>query len=362
MDRATITGWGHCVPPSVITNDDLASVMDTSDEWITSRSGIKERRISHVENSDMAVVAGARALAAAGLEPDDIDFLIVATCTGDRQIPSTACLVQAKLGTAKAAAVDINAGCTGFVYGLNLANGVIAAGTARRVLLIGVEKISAYLDFDERSTAVLFGDGAGAVVLEPAVGDEGIRSMTVGSDGTLADALTATGAGTEYIGRPEPLRIVMDGREIFRNAVVQMGEAALRAVKDADLDLADVDLLIPHQANIRIIDSIVRRLDLDESKVFTNLHRYGNTSAASIPIALSEALDEGRITPGSVVLLVAFGAGLTWGATAIRWGDRVQPLRESDAALPPTELTGLELLIAEQRKKKAEDRARASVL
>jgi 3-oxoacyl-[acyl-carrier-protein] synthase-3 len=351
MRKATITGWGRCTPELVLTNDDLASVMDTSDEWITSRSGIKERRVAHVENSDMATIAGKRALAAAGLEAADVDYVLVATCTADRAIPSSACNVQAKLGAVNASAVDANAGCTGFIYGLNLARGLIATGAAERILLIGSEKISPYLDFEERSTAVLFGDGAGAVVLEPATADEGILAMTQGSDGTLSDVLTSTGVGTEFIGVPSPIRIVMDGPTLFKKAVIEMGEAASTVVAEAGWALDDVDLLIPHQANTRIIDATVRRLGFDEAKVFTNIASYGNTSAASIPIALSEALDEGRIAPGANVVFVAFGAGLTWGAAAVKWGDRVERIGTSDAELPPAEQTALEILKERQGAK-----------
>lgn len=353
MRRAAITGWGRCTPENVVTNDDLSTVMDTSDEWITARSGIKERRVSHVPNSDLATIAGAHALAAAGLEPMDVDYLIVATCTPDRQIPSAACYVQAKLGTGKAAAVDINAGCTGFVYGLSIAQGLIASGAARRILLIGSEKISSYLRFDERSTAVLFGDGAGAVVLEPAENGDGVLAVNVASDGHLAELLTAEGAGTEYINSDVPARIIMDGREIFRNAVVQMGEAAERAAKDAGWDLADIDMLIPHQANLRIIDATARRLGLEESQVFTNIASYGNTSAASIPIAFSEAMDRGLVPASANLVFVAFGAGLTWGAAAVRMGDRVVPLATSEAALVPSDRTGLELLEEYQARKVA---------
>lgn len=351
MRRATIIGWGRCTPEPVLTNDDLASVMDTTDEWITSRSGIKERRIAHVENSDMATVAGQKALAAAGLEAADIDYLLVATCTADRQIPSNACYVQAKIGAINAAAVDANAGCTGFVYGLNLANGLIATGSAKRILLIGSEKISPYLDFDERSTAVLFGDGAGAVVLEAAESDEGILAVNQRSDGTLSEVLTSSGVGTSFIGVPSPVRIIMDGPTLFKNAVIEMSEAAAEVVEDAGWTVDDVDLLIPHQANARIIDATARRLGFDEAKIFTNIASYGNTSAASIPIALSEALDEGRLAPGANLLLVAFGAGLTWGGAAIKWGDRVEPIATSDAALPPAEQTALEILLERQEAK-----------
>lgn len=349
MRRAAITGWGRCTPDPVLTNDDLASVMDTSDEWITTRSGIKERRVSPAENSDMATVAASHALAAAGLEAEDIDYVMVATCTGDRQIPAMACHVQDKLGASNAAALDLNAGCTGFIYGLNLANGLIAAGSADKILLIGSERITPFLDLRERSTAVLFGDGAGAAVIEPAQGEEGLRSINVGSDGTLADVLTCQGVGSSYIGEPPvPIRVLMDGSALFRSAVRGMSAAAEKAITDAGWTGDDVDLVFPHQANIRIIDATVRRLDIDDAKVYTNIASYGNTSAASIPLALSEALDGGRVEPGAKLILVAFGAGLTWGAAGLVWGDRVEPIATSDAALPRTNKTGLEIIMERQ--------------
>jgi len=352
MRRAAITGWGRCTPDAVLTNDDLASVMDTSDEWITSRSGIKERRISHVHNSDMATLAGRRAVAAAGLEPQDLDYILVATCTGDRQIPAMAAMVQANLGAESVPALDFNAGCTGFIYGLNLANGLLATGSAEKILLIGSERIAPFLDLEERSTAVLFGDGAGAAIVEAAQGDEGLRSINVGADGNIADALTCQGVGSSFIGEPPvPIRIIMDGGEVFKNAVKGMSAAAERAVAEAGWTLDDVDIVFPHQANIRIIDATVRRLGIDPAKVFTNIASYGNTSAASIPIALSEALDEGRVQPGANVVLVAFGAGLTWGAAGLVWGDRVEPLATTDAALPATDKTGLELVLEQQKVK-----------
>ena len=346
--NTTITGWGKCTPPAVLTNDDLASVIDTTDEWIVSRSGIKERRISHVANSDMATLAGKRAIAAAGLEPEDIDYIIMATCTADRQIPSSACYVQAKLGAINAAATDINAGCTGFIYGLSLAHGLLATHQAERVLLIGSEKISSYLDLEERSTAVLFGDGAGAVVVETTEADEGIKAMTLGSDGNGAEYLTATGAGTEFIGSEARLAIIMDGAEIFRNAVVRMGETVLDVTAEAGWSLEDIDLVVPHQANVRIIDAVRRRIKADDDKVFVNIEKYGNTSAATIPIALAEALEQGRIEPEAHVVLTAFGAGMTWGATAIKWGSRVEPKRTIDDELPPLEATALEMIVSKQ--------------
>lgn len=350
MRRATITGWGKCVPPAILSNADLETLMDTTDEWITSRSGIKERRITHVENSDMAVVAASHALASAGLSDEDIDTVIVATCTPDRVIPSTATFVQEKLGLPNAACYDINAACSGFVYGIHLANSLIATGAANRVLLIGSEKLSVLIDIEDRSTAVLFGDGAGAAVLEAAEGDEGVLSSNMGSDGKLSRLLTAPGLGSEEdIPVDEAGRVFMEGREIFRNAVVQMGSAAVQAVNDAGLEIDDVDLLIPHQANVRIIDATARRMDLPPEKVFLNIASYGNTSAATIPIALTEALEEGRISEGDNLVFVAFGGGLTWAAATLRWGPRNTPLGTSDAALPPTEKTAIELLLKRQK-------------
>jgi 3-oxoacyl-[acyl-carrier-protein] synthase-3 len=349
MQRAMITGWGRCTPEPTVTNDDLTSVIDTTDEWIVTRSGIRQRRVSHVDNSDMATVAARHALAAAGLEATDLDYILVATCTPDRFIPAMACHVQAKLGAVNAAATDTNAGCTGFIYGLNLANGLIATGSARRILLIGSERLTPYLDLENRDTAVLFGDGSGAVIVEPSDTEEGIRSINVGSDGNLAGALTVEGAGSSWMEIPSPVRVVMDGREVFRNAVVGMGAAAERALADAGWSIEDVDLLIPHQANIRIIDATTKRVGIDPDKVYTNIDAYGNTSAATIPIALSEAIDRGRLKPGAKLVLVAFGAGLTWGATAIQWGQRIDPQSTSDAALPPSDRTGIEIMIDRQR-------------
>jgi 3-oxoacyl-[acyl-carrier-protein] synthase-3 len=346
--NATITGWGKCTPPAVLTNDDLASVIETSDEWIASRSGIRERRISHVANSDMATLAGKRAIAAAGLQPEDIDYIIMATCTADRQIPSSACYVQAKLGAVNAAAADINAGCTGFIYGLSMAYGLVATSQADRILVIGSEKISSYLNLEERTTAVLFGDGAGAVVVEGTDEDEGILALTLGSDGTAAETLTATGAGTEFIGSDARLAIVMDGAEIFRNAVIKMGETITHVADEVGWSFDDIDLVIPHQANIRIIDAVRRRIKVDEDKVFINIEKYGNTSAATIPIALAEAVEQGRIEPGANLVFTAFGAGTTWGAAAFKWGPRVEPKQTVDDDLPPLEATALEMIEAKQ--------------
>ncbi len=349
MKNATITGWGRCVPQPVVTNEELATVVDTNDEWITTRSGIKERHVSHVLNSEMATLAGKRALACAGLEPTAIDYIVLATCTADRQIPSTGCQVQLQLGATNAAAVDINAGCTGFVYGMSVAQGFTATETAERVLLIGSERITSYLDLDVRSTAVLFGDGAGAVVLEATDEPIGMMSMTLGADGNGAASLTATGLGTEYIGSEEGLAIIMDGSEVFKHAVVKMGECTIEAAEKAGWTTDEIDLVIPHQANIRIIDAVRRRIQAPEEKVFVNIHKYGNTSAATIPIALTEALEQGLVTPGSRIIMAAFGAGFTWGGTAVKWGERTTPIRTIDEELPEPDLTGLEIMRSRHR-------------
>lgn len=345
MPNAIITGWGKCVPPAVLTNSDLETLTDTSDEWITTRTGIKERRISHVENSDMSAVAAQHALAAAGLEPTDIDLIIMATCTPDRMLPSAGTMVQAKIGAAKAAAMDLNAACSGFLFALSTADQMIRAGSMRRVLVIGTEKLSYWLDFTNRATSVLFGDGAGAVVIEASDEAGGLLAFELGSDGTAGDLLCAPGTGTE--GNPLDIQapsILMEGPDVFRRAVVAMGDSSARVIEKAGLSLEDIDLLIPHQANVRIIDATARRLGLDPAQVFVNIASYGNTSSATIPIAVTEALEEGRIRPGSTLVFAAFGGGFTWAAAVYRWGSRTAPLGISSAALPPTEATALELL------------------
>jgi 3-oxoacyl-[acyl-carrier-protein] synthase-3 len=350
MRRATITGWGKYAPPAVLTNADLETVMDTSDEWITSRSGIKERRISHVGTSDMAAAAGREALAAAGLAPEDIDLVVVATCTPDRTVPSVASFVQKKMALVNAGSLDINAACSGFVYGLAVVNGMVATGAAHRVLLIGAERLSAHLDLEDRATAVLFGDGAGAVVLEGTEGTDGVLAVNTHADGTLTEILAITGTGTERAFDPTVTEaILMEGREVFRHAVTRMGEAAIEAITAAGMGVEDVDLLITHQANIRIIDATARRLELAPEQVYVNIASYGNTSAASIPIALAEALEQGVVDPGDVVVFAAFGGGLTWGAAAVRWGERVTPLGTADHEIPGTDATALELLAARVR-------------
>lgn len=347
MQNVEITGWGKCMPPNILSNHDLEQLVDTSDDWITIRTGIKERRISHVEASELAAVAGLRALAAAGKSVEDVDLLLVATCSGDSIIPSTASVVQKRMETWNAAAIDLNAACSGFVYGLVIGANMIRGGTHRTVLLIGTEKLHHLLDFTDRSTCILFGDGAGAVVLEGSDEEVGVLASDLGMDGAAGHVLEVPIDGTmgDRI-HPDPAMcgISMEGQEIFRRAVTKMGESSLISLDKAGLGLEDVDLLIPHQANSRIIDATARRLGLDGAKVYVNIQSYGNTSAATIPVALTEALEDGRISPGDIILFTAFGGGLTWASLVYKWGSRVTPLGESDAELPPPDRDTLELL------------------
>ena len=349
MRHAEITGWGKCLPPVVLTNSDLEKIVETSDDWITTRSGIKERRISHVETSDLATVAGLRALAAAGREPADVDLIILATCSGDTVIPSAASFVQRKLGATRAGAFDLNAACSGWLYGLVVASDMVRGGVHDRVLVIGAEKLHYYMNFSDRSTAVLFGDGAGAALVEPTDQPVGVLASELGSDGEAAEFLWIEERGTRgKVKNAEPPKqgISMDGREVFRRAVATMGDASVRVVTEAGWSLSDVDMLIPHQANVRIIDATTRRLKLDPAKAFVNIGSYGNTSAATIPIALTEALEQGRITAGANLVFAAFGAGLSWAAVAYQWGERTEPIAESDIELPAASEDVWELLAA----------------
>jgi len=316
LRRAGILGTGSFVPPKIVTNDDLAARMDTTDEWITSRTGIRARRLVEpgVLTSDLAAEAARNAITAAGLTASDLDLIIVASSTPDYpgSFPSTATVVQTSLGATNAAAFDLGAVCSGFAYALHVAAQMVATGANKYVLVIGAETFSRVLNWDDRSTAVLFGDGAGAVI----VGE-------VSEGGYLGGHLGANGAGGEHLCITRsgecPGTIYQNGREVYKFAVQIMGEVALKAVESAGLTPADIDLLVPHQANIRIIEKAAERIGLPREKVVVNLDRYGNTSAASIPLALDEAVKAGRVHRGSLLVLVGFGAGLTWGANVLRW-------------------------------------------
>ena len=347
MLNAQITGWGKCLPPAVLTNHDLAEITDTSDDWIVERTGIRERRISHVNASELGLVAAKRALAAAGRDVNDIGLLIYTGASPDLLIPNTASRLQARLGNKQAAAFDLNSGCTGFTYGLKIANDHIRSYPDSPVLLVGAERLTWYMDWTERNTAVLFGDGAGAAVFEAAQPERGVLTAFLGCDAEAGEALMVPNFGTAMDRfAPDPMRfeIMFDGREIFRRAVKGMTAACQHVLDEVGLQTDDIDLVIPHQANLRIIDSLAHRLGIDHERVVINVQRYGNTSAATIPIAMTEALEEGRIKPGATILMASFGAGLTWGAAIMRWGDRVDVLGTSDAELPACDRTARELI------------------
>ena len=323
---ARIAGIGAAAPSTVITNADLEKTLDTSNDWIVERTGIRERRVLQPNEalSDLFVSASRKALAAAGLEMAAIDTIICGTCTPDRRLPSAACDVQAKLGGGTAAAFDVVAACPGWLYSLTVAEGLIASGASQRVLAMGGDRLSSIVDWQDRNTAVLFGDGAGAAVLVPSVDNRGILSTALGADGTLADLLYIPAGGsteppTEAIIRDRRLFVKMAGREVFKVAVRRMAQACHQALGKAGLRPQDIDLLVPHQANLRIINSTAGEVGVPIEKVVINIDRYGNTSAGTIPMALVEAEQSGRLKPGMVVLLVSFGAGFTWGAVVVRW-------------------------------------------
>lgn len=323
---ASILGTGRYLPAQVVTNADMMKKVDTTDEWIVSRTGIRERRLSAdgEHSSDMGVKAATAALAKAGIRADELSAIICGTLTPDYPWPATACIIQEKLGARQAFAFDLSAACSGFIYGMAAAEGLIAAGTAKYVLVIGTEKLSSILDFQDRNTCVLFGDGAGAAVLGPANGRAQIKSMTLGANGSMVDKLLQPAGGTVCPITVDALDkrlnfLKMDGKEVFKFAVKIMGEASAEALRLAGLTSEDVKLFIPHQANIRIIESAAKFMGLPMERVIVNLDKYGNTSAASVGIALDEAVEQGRLQPGDNTVLVAFGAGLTWAACCVEW-------------------------------------------
>lgn len=308
--RAGFVGIGRYLPEKVVTNADLEKIVDTSDEWVRTRTGIEERRIAgdHIDTSDMAFEAAKAAIKDAGITAMDIDLILVATVTPDRPFPSVSCMLQERLGAKKAAAMDISAACAGFMYGVVTAKQFIESQVYKNILVVGVEKLSKITDWSDRNTAVLFGDGAGAAIIGPVSGDRGILSFELGADGT----------GGKHLYQDE--YIIMNGREVFKFAVRQMGESCVHVLEKAGLSNEDVDLLIPHQANIRIMEASRQRLELPVEKMSKTVQKYGNTSAASIPISIVEELEAGKIKDDDVIVMVGFGGGLTWGAIALRWG------------------------------------------
>ncbi|WP_424765823.1 beta-ketoacyl-ACP synthase III [Paenibacillus sp. sgz302251] len=321
-----IIGTGKYVPERILSNHELEKMVETNDEWIVTRTGIKERRIAAAEEatSDLALQASRIAIEAAGLTAEDIDLIIVATITPDMFFPSTACLLQDKLGAKKAAAFDLSAACSGFIYGLATGSNMIATGMYKHVLVVGAETLSRITDYSDRNTCILFGDGAGAVVLGQVEEGRGFRSFELGADGSGGELLKVHGGGSRVPATEESIQskqhyIHMAGNDVFKFAVRIMGSAAEDALQKAGIAKEDVDLLVPHQANIRIIQSALNRLNLSEDKAMVNLDKYGNMSAASIPVALAEAVEQGRVNEGDCLVLVGFGGGLTWGASVLIW-------------------------------------------
>ncbi|HVM50911.1 MAG TPA: beta-ketoacyl-ACP synthase III [Candidatus Acidoferrum sp.] len=322
----SISGVGSYVPPKVLSNADLEKLVDTSDEWITTRTGIKERRLAAKGEytSDLAAQAAVRAMQKAGVTAEQIDLIVVATITPDMPFPSTACLVQRKIGAYRAAAFDLEAACSGFIYGLEIAQQFIMSRTYDTVLVIGAEKLSSIVDWKDRNTCVLFGDGAGAAVLQNRPNSHGLLTAVMGADGRKADLLFMAAGGSRCPASTESVAarlhyLRMEGRETFKNAIQAMQTAAEEALRRCEIDITRIKCIIPHQANRRIVDAVCQRLGARQDQLFVNLHKYGNTSAASVAIALDEAVASGRVLRGDLILLIVFGAGLTWGAAVIEW-------------------------------------------
>lgn len=349
MTYAAITGWGACMPPAVLTNEDLSTFLDTSDEWITSRTGMKQRRVSHVSAIELSTVAASRALACAGLDAADVDLVIYGGVSNEELVPNSASGVQYALGATRAAAIDLNTACTSFCYGLTTATAMIRTGVIRNAVVIGVELISRYMDWSNRNVAVLFGDGAAAVVLQATDQEEGVLGSVIGCDAEARQTLRVRGFGTGYANLGVTLGDTIwdfDGGVIFKRAVRAMAESSVKVLADCGVTSEQLDLVIPHQANLRIIESVAKHAGVPMEKVVVTVQKYGNMSAATVPVALAEALGMGRVTPGSHLLMPAFGGGLTYCALLVKWGERVTPLGESSMELPPCTQTALEMVNA----------------
>ena len=355
MTHAAIVGWGKCLPPSILTNQDLATFLPTDDAWITSRTGMKERRISHVPGIELAITAAHRAIACAGMQGSDVELVIYGSCSNDETVPNSASGVQQRIGAANAASFDVNTACTSFMYGLSIASAMIKSGVVKNALVIGVELISQFLDWDDRNVAVLFGDGAAAAVLQASEQESGVIAEKLQCYADARQILRVRGMGTMYANLGVQYGLTkwdFDGQEIFRKAVQGMSEASLDVMRRCNVTMEDIALVVPHQANLRIIDAVAKRAGAGPEKVFLTVQKYGNMSAATAPIALVEAVEEGRVPPGGLVLMPAFGGGLTLSAHLIRWGDRVTPLQLSNAELAPCTKTALELVNEVRARKK----------
>ena len=335
------------MPPAVLTNDDISTFLDTSDEWISSRTGMKERRVSHVSAIDMSVVAAAQALACAGLDGSDVDLIIYGSCSNDEGVPNSASGVQLALGATRAAAMDINTACTSFCYGLATATAMIRSGMVKNAVVIGVELISRFMDWSNRNVAVLFGDGAAAVVLQASDVESGLIGSVLGCDAAARETLRVRGLGLCYANKEVRFGDTIwdfDGQVIFKRAVQAMAEASRQVMTQCAITPEQIDLVVPHQANLRIIESVAKYAGITMERVMVTVHKYGNMSAATVPVALVEALEDGRVKPGATILMPAFGGGLTYCSLLVKWGERVTPLGQSDRALPPCPKSALELV------------------
>ncbi len=349
MTHAAIVGWGKCLPPSVLTNQDLATFLPTDDAWITTRTGMKERRISHVPGIELAITAARRAIACAGMRGEDIELVIYGSCSNDETVPNSASGVQQRIRATRAAAFDVNTACTSFMYGLTIGTSMIKTGVVKNALVIGVELISQYLDWDNRNVAVLFGDGAAAMVLQASEHESGVVGEKLQCYADSRQILRVRGMGTMYANLGVQYGQTswdFDGQEIFRKAVQGMGDACVDVMQRAQVTINDIALVVPHQANLRIIEAVAKRAGAGPDKLFLTVQKYGNMSSATAPVALVEAVEEGRVPPGGLVLMPAFGGGLTLSAHLLRWGQRLTPLQPCDAELAPCTKTALELVNA----------------
>jgi len=347
LRHAAIVGWGKCLPPAILSNADLATFLDTSDEWILSRTGIRERRVSHVPLGELSYVAAARALACAGVDGREIELIVVGTTSYDDQVPNVASGIQRRIGADGCAAMDVNTACTSFLYSLSTATAMIRTGVVSNALVIGSEIISPFMDWSDRNVAVLFGDGAAAVVLKATDHEEGLLAERLGCYGEAREILRVHGMGAGYAHQGRILGQTewqFEGQEIFKKAVHGMSMACAEALTKLGKTAADIDLVVPHQANLRIIEAVAKKTGVPMSKVFTNVDRYGNMSAATVPVALCEAIEEERVKPGTLLLMPSFGGGLTFTGHVLRWGQRVTPLGTSSVSLPPSNQTALELV------------------
>lgn len=365
MTHAAITGWGKCMPPAILTNDDLSTFLDTSDEWITTRTGMKERRVSHVSATELATLAARRALACAGLDASEVELVLYGGVSNDEMCPNSASGVQVLLGARNAAAVDLNTACTSFCYGLVAASGMIRSGAVRNAVVIGAELISRYMDWTNRNVAVLFGDGAAAVVLEASDREEGLLGSVLGCDAEARGTLRVRGFGCGYAGLDITFGDTFwdfDGQQIFKRAVQAMARASGEVLERCGMSAEQVDLVVPHQANLRIIEAVARYAGIPMERVMLTVEKYGNMSAATVPVALVEALEEGRVKPGAHILMPAFGGGLTYCSLLVRWGERVTPLGHVEEELPPVTETALEMVNRVRAGQDPHGRSRAGLM